>query len=182
MNCWKSINVKKDYHTSKLTLYSISSMIGVFVVSYLFFSFYHNDVHYAEVGLLQTCLFFTLLFPFHTLLSIVPLWCAGVRVKLHAHHSKIKILPRITKESKKPINRNTYLLAILFPTVFAGLVSLLGAFLFPSYMHFFLLVLAFNTGLGVYDFIYVKQLLGAPRDSLIEQKQNSLDILLKQPM
>ncbi|SFE26531.1 DUF3267 domain-containing protein [Alteribacillus iranensis] len=182
MNCWKSINVKKEYNTFRLLLLSILSMILSFIFSYLIFSLSHPGIVFAEIGMANTILFFLLLFPLHLVLDTIPLWLAGVRMKLRRHQpNKSKILV-VTMESKKPIGRNMYMLAVLFPTFFVGILSVWGALLFPSYAHLFIVLFSFNMGLSVYDFVYVKPLFSAPKHSYIEQKQNGLDILLKQPM
>lgn len=182
MNCWKSINVKKEYNNSRLVLLSISGMVVCFVISYLIFSLYQPNVHYAEIGFINTLLFLLLLFPLHMLLDTIPLWFAGIRMKMYPQHYKSKRLPYITLESKKPVSRNVYMIAVLVPTLFIGTFSLLGALLYPPYMHLFLVLFSFNMGRSIYDFIYIKPLIKAPRHAFIEQKQNGLDILLKQPM
>ncbi|MFZ4451857.1 DUF3267 domain-containing protein [Salibacterium aidingense] len=182
MNCWKSINVKKEYNASRMLLFSLSIMILTFIVSYLGFSLYHHNVVYAELSFLNTILFLLLLFPFHSLLHAIPLRFVGVRMKWNVTERRKRKAPLLLLKFTKPVARNFYIASMMFPGLVINLSALAGALVFPSFMHYFVLVFSFNTGLAVYDFIYVKQLLGAPRHCFIEQNKNGMDILLKQPV
>ncbi|MDQ0299871.1 uncharacterized membrane protein YozB (DUF420 family) [Salibacterium salarium] len=182
MNCWKSINLKKEYNPSRLMLLSMSVMITTFVISYLVFSLYYENISYAELGLIDTLLFLLLLFPIHTILHLIPLRFVGVRMQWNLKMSKKKRAPLLLLRFTKPVGRNFYINAMLFPTLFISVVSIVSALTFPSFMLYFVLLFSFNAGLAVYDFIYIKQLLGAPRHCFIEQNKNGMDILLKQPI
>ncbi|RSL29521.1 DUF3267 domain-containing protein [Salibacterium salarium] len=183
MNCWKSINFRKEYKPSRLLLLSMSVMIMTFIVSYLGFSLYYDNVRYAELGMIDTMLFLLLLFPVHTLLHLIPLQFVGVRMQWNIKSSKKKKRsPLLALRFTKPVGRIFYINAMLFPTFCISCVSIVGAFTFPSFMLYFVLMFSFNAGLAVYDFLYIKQLLGAPRQCFIEQNQNGMDILLKQPI
>ncbi|MFB4163740.1 DUF3267 domain-containing protein [Alteribacillus sp. JSM 102045] len=181
MNCWKSINLRKEYNPFRLMLFSLSFMVFTFIFSFLGFSLYYKNITYAELSMLNTFGFLLLLYPIHTLLHLIPLWFVGVRIQTNVKNKQKKI-PALMMKFTKPVGRNFYICAMLFPTLFISLVSLIGAITFPPYMYYFLLVFSFNTGLAVYDFIYIKQLLGAPRQCLVEQNKNGMDILLKQPI
>ncbi|MGY4690488.1 DUF3267 domain-containing protein [Salibacterium sp. K-3] len=182
MNCWKSINVKKDYHPTRLMIFSFSMMIVMFILSYLGFSLYHKEHTYAELSLIHTFVLLVLLFPVHSLLHYVPLRFAGVHVDWSRVFPRHKRKPTHFLTFTKPVSRNFYIGAMLFPGCLINIGAAAGAFLFPSFMHYFVLLLSFNSGLAVYDYIYVKQLLGAPRHCYIEQNRNGMDILLKQPV
>ncbi|WP_158737578.1 DUF3267 domain-containing protein [Alteribacillus sp. YIM 98480] len=182
MNCWKSINLRKEYNPSRLKLISLTFIIITFIFSFLVFSLYYNEVTYAELSMLKTFGFLMLLYPVHTLLHFIPLWFVGVRIKTDFKFNRKQKFPTIMMKFTKPVGRNFYVAAMLFPTLFINFASFLGAITFPPYMYYFLLVFSFNTGLAVYDFIYLKQLYGAPRECFIEQNKNGIDILLKQPI
>ncbi|SDH55947.1 Putative zincin peptidase [Alteribacillus persepolensis] len=185
MNCWKSINLGKEYTPSRLVLLSVGCMILTFILSFLVFSFYYMDIRHAELSMVKTLSVLALLYPIHALLHFIPLWLAGAKTQTvisQRKKGKKQKFPFITLTFTKPIGRNFYVLAMLFPTLFIHTIAFIGALLFPPFMFYFLLVLSLNTGLSVYDFIYVKQLHGAPRHCFIEQKRNRIDILLKQPV
>ncbi|WP_054635567.1 DUF3267 domain-containing protein [Thalassobacillus sp. C254] len=81
----------------------------------------------------------------------------------------------------KPVAKNLYITALLFPSFLITIGALLGALTWPEYMHYFLLLTSINAGLSVYDWVYVKQLIKAPKYSVVERNKNGVDILVKQP-
>ncbi|MFD2703966.1 DUF3267 domain-containing protein [Salibacterium lacus] len=182
MNCWKSINVKRDYHTSRLMIFSFSMIIVTFILGYLGLSLYHRNDAYTELSMLHTLLFLILLFPVHTFLHVIPLRFAGVHIDWSRLLFRRKRKAMQFLKFTRPVTRNYYIGAMIFPACIINVGAAAGAFLFPSLMHYFVLVFSFNSGLAVYDLIYIKQLLGAPRHCYIEQNRNGLDILVKQPV
>lgn len=181
MNCWKSINVKREYNPKKLRFGALGLMMITFILTYLFFSFWHISPVYADISFIDALLFVAILFPGHILLHYLPLFSVGPHTSLRIERTKKRNLPYVVFRSRKPISKNLYIFSMVFPCLITGLFAAAGAFFMPSLLPYFLLLFAVNAGFAFYDYIYVKQLLAAPKHCFIEKKQHGMHILIKQP-
>jgi hypothetical protein len=78
-----------------------------------------------------------------------------------------------------PLSRNLTIIVVLFPFLSITFFACVGAFLTPSYMHYFAIFSAINFGYSITDFIYAIKLYKAPRHSFIEDHEDGFDILIK---
>ncbi|MFB5663188.1 DUF3267 domain-containing protein [Alteribacillus sp. HJP-4] len=177
MNCWRTVNVKKEYDPYRLMLLSLSVMVATFIFSYLIFSFRANETVLMELGMLDTLLLFLLTIPLHTMLHLLPLKFSGVRIQ-----TRLTRKPFIALTFTKPIHRNVYIFSLIFPNLLITAGAFLLIFSFPAYMHYFLFIFSINAGLAVHDYVYFKQLITAPKHALVDRRQNGMDILVKQPV
>ncbi|MFC5713565.1 DUF3267 domain-containing protein [Thalassorhabdus alkalitolerans] len=183
MNCWKSVNTLKDFDSSRLMLISLGITLCIFIISYLIFSLYYGDISSQGIGFTLTVAAIVTLYPVHTMLHYVPLWFAGIKTDVRLYKVKKKGKQKVTMKVQfnKPVAKNLYITALLFPSFLITIGALLGALTWPEYMHYFLLITSINAGLSVYDWVYVKQLIKAPKYSVVERNKNGVDILVKQP-
>ncbi|MGM0876264.1 MAG: DUF3267 domain-containing protein [Bacillota bacterium] len=115
--------------------------------------------------------------PIHKLLHALPLLVSGYRVSL-----KIKyyyMLPIFQIKSCNGIKKVNMLLSLIAPFLFFTSVFFLGGVSFPAYMHYFCIAMAFHIGLCVPDFIFIRQLLFAPKTCFIEEFEDGFDVLVQ---
>jgi len=176
MNCWKSLNIIKEYGSKRLIFYSVIFAFAFFNCFYLTYSILfpltltQAITWYAIIALLF------LVVPVHQLMHCIPLWVSGKKVGLSL--SMFILPPRKSFSSSKPLQRNLFILSVLFPFSFITIASLIGAFLYPEYMYGFSMFAALNAGISTVDFLYVMSVRKAPRHAYIENHTDGLNILL----
>ncbi|MFB6465227.1 DUF3267 domain-containing protein [Cytobacillus sp. Hz8] len=177
MNCWKTINFSKQYGSHRLFILSSLTMFFTFILLYVpstyFFVSYKHDNHYFiffVLGLL-------LLYPIHKLLHYLPLAHLGNKVVKKMGINKY-YLPTIMVRINEPISKNLFLLTLTIPFFVITLFFVVACYLFPHYVHYFTILIAFHVGICAPDFIRVKNILFAPKDSFIEESKDGIEILV----
>lgn len=177
MNCWKTINLSKDYGFHRLFIVSVLTMMFTFISIYLPLVVAFPSVQLKEGHFLLFLLFIAGVVPCHKLLHAVPLWMSGYRVSL-----KIKLqtyLPVIYIKTNCNVNKTNMILSLITPFLTVTALMIAGLVTNPSYLHYFCLGIAFHTGLCVTDFIFLKQLVKAPKTCVIEEADESFEILFQ---
>jgi hypothetical protein len=176
MNCWKTINISRQYGSHRLFILSSLTMLFSFIILYV-------PVTYLSVSSFKSNHFFWLLcsiglmYPIHKLFHFLPIVHLGDRIKKSIEFYG-GFLPIIHIRVQEPIRKWTFLLALFFPFFMICVLIFLGYLLFPSYSHYFTILLAYHIGLCVSDFICAKNVLFAPNDSFIEENDVGFEILV----
>jgi hypothetical protein len=79
----------------------------------------------------------------------------------------------------EPIKKWLFLTASLMPFVIINPLLIFACYLFPHYVHYLTIILAFHVGMCVSDMISVKNVLFAPKGSFIEENDDGIEILIK---
>lgn len=177
MNCWKTINLSKDYGFHRLIIVSVLTMMITFISIYLPLVVVFPSVQLKEGNFLLFLLLMACVVPCHKLLHAVPLWMSGYRVSL-----KMKLqayVPVIYIKTNCNVNKTNMLLSLLTPFLAITALMIAGLMNFPSYLHYFSLGIAFHTGLCITDFIFLNQLVKAPKKCVIEEADESFEILFQ---
>jgi hypothetical protein len=176
MNCWKTINISKQYGSHRLFILSSLTMLFSFIILYV-------PITYLSVSPLKSNYFFILLvsicfmYPIHKLFHYLPIAHLGNRIKKSIEFYG-GFLPVIHIRVSDPIKKWTFLLALFTPFLVIGLFIFVGFVLFPSYSHYFTILLAYHIGLCVSDFICAKNILFAPNQSYVEENEEGFEILV----
>ncbi|MFD2443102.1 DUF3267 domain-containing protein [Bacillus sp. CGMCC 1.16607] len=176
MNCWRTINIAKQYGSQRLFILSSLTMLFSFIILYV-------PVTYLTELPLKSNYFFLLLlsifflYPIHKLFHYLPIAHLGERVN-KSFEMYGSILPIIHIRVHEPIRKWTFLLALFFPFIIIGLLISFGFIFFPNYSHYFTILLSFHIGLCVSDFIRAKNILFAPNHSFIEENDEGFEILV----
>lgn len=175
MHCWKVINIKHEYGTTRLFLYSAITFLFVFSFSFIF-SPVHPSLYKDDYFIL---FFITILFmyPIHKYTHYVSLFKNRRNVKLK-WKVEYFIVPIFHIRIKKLINKNRYIFTLLAPFLFLNIMIILFAIFFPHYAHYFCLLLGFHTSICIPDLLYVKHLIKAPKDAMIEETPKGYEILV----
>jgi hypothetical protein len=177
MNCWKTINLSKDVGSHRMIFISMLTMIFVFILTYLPINLLLPKDHLNDEHFLLFVLLLISMIPIHKLLHAFPLILSGCRVSL-----KIKcyyMLPILQIRTCHGINKRTMILSLLSPFLICTSVFLFCSPYFPAYVHYLCIALAFQIGLCVPDFIFIKHIISAPKTCFIEEYEDGYEVLVE---
>ncbi|GIO25683.1 DUF3267 domain-containing protein [Ornithinibacillus bavariensis] len=178
MNCWKSINLDKQYGFRWINLISILIGIMTFIVLYIPFSMYHQG---AKINDSVFIIFFVAIIclpTIHSFMHILPLIILNRKIKVKSQR-KIGLPPIFTFYTNSHLRKKTYILTAISPTMFITIPGIIASFLFPSIYVYFLLATSLNIGISFIDFLSIRHILSAPKNAYVENGDEGFDILLK---
>lgn len=178
MNCWKSINFKKEFGLNRI--YFISFMIGLmaFIFLYVPFSIIHSTASVNELGIIPFGIAFILLPAIHSFMHILPLIMTNKRAKM-PNKAKKFILPTLTYYPKSYLSKQLSMMVAMAPTLFITLPGIVASYIFVDYYVYILIFTSFHIGISFTDFLYVIHITKAPKKSFIENENESFAILVK---
>ncbi|QDP39721.1 DUF3267 domain-containing protein [Radiobacillus deserti] len=177
MNCWKSINLSKEFGSNRI--YLISMIVGLlsFIILYLPFSIIHHSSNVKDYGLFPL-LFGLLILPLaHKVAHLVPLLVMNKKIKIKWKNKK-KNLPNFSFRTHGKMSKNTSLFVLLSPTVLITIPCIVGGYFIPDFFAYFVLFAAINITFSLEDFLYAAYLVKAPKRCVIDNAQDGYDILI----
>ncbi|WP_174616206.1 DUF3267 domain-containing protein [Virgibacillus ihumii] len=178
MNCWKSININKEFGLNRLYLLSFLIGLAVFIFLYMPISIIHGTVEIYDYGIIPLLIALFLLPTIHSFMHVLPLIMMNKRAKL-VFKRKNKLFPIINYYTKKHLTKKASIVVAIAPTMFLTIPGLMGSFLFVHYHVYFLIFTAFHIGITLTDFLYVFNIVKAPKHSYIESTDDEISILVK---
>ncbi|WP_261130186.1 DUF3267 domain-containing protein [Bacillus sp. Marseille-Q3570] len=175
MNCYKSINLTRDYGKLRLLLISTLFSLTYFIVYFMVFSMFHPETIYYQTGLMPLMLVFILIIPIHIFLHCLPIWISGHRACMAFGENRFSLFCRIPEV----LSRRVALFGVSFPLILITSVSLIGGYMLPEFLHLFAIVSTLNIFLCVKDMIYIIHLWKAPKDSFLEDGATGFQIIVK---
>ncbi|SOC16796.1 putative zincin peptidase [Ureibacillus xyleni] len=176
MHCWKTINIKNEYGSAWLTIVSISIFILIFSFTFVLFGRIHPSF-YKDDWLWLFIIFFVFLYPLHKLTHYFSLLGYRKSVKLRVRREYL-IIPVLIVRIKKEIPKNRYIFTLLAPFFLINGILILLAISFPQFTHFLCILLSYHCSICLIDILCVKDLIPAPRDSVIEETPKGYEILV----
>ena len=176
MHCWKTLNIEQEYGTTRLYLLSAITFILVFCFSYITLSFNftarHED-HYLWILLLVI----PFIYPIHKFLHYIALFNYK---KSLVFRFKIRFIfiPVMHMRLQQIIPKHRYILTLLTPFVVLNTLIIVVALYIPQYAHYFSFLLAFHCSICLLDILYIKNLVHAPRNAIIEETPKGYEILV----
>ncbi|MFD2042774.1 DUF3267 domain-containing protein [Ornithinibacillus salinisoli] len=178
MNCWKTINFKKEYGLNWLRFISWFTGLLAFILLYVPTTIAHGGNQVNELGLIYLIIALFLLPPFNSFMHILPLILMNKRGKI-IDKRKSKIIPLFTRYPCMQLSKMKFLLVALAPTVMITIPGVVLSFLIPEFYVYILLYTSIHIGITCIDFIYIIHIIKAPKESLVENSNDGFDILLK---
>lgn len=177
LHCWKTINIKKEYGSTWISIMVTSLFILVFSFSYLVFNrihptLYRDDYFWVFVVILL------LLYPLHKLIHYYSLFNYRVFVKFRMR-IEYKFIPIIRMRIKTIISKKRYIFTLLAPFIIINTILIILAVTFPHHTHFICILLGYHTSICFVDLLYVKNLIVAPKDAVIEETPKGCEILVR---
>lgn len=177
MHCWKTINVKKQYGFNRIFTFALLTGLGVFTAFYVLLNIVYS-------GPLSDKYFLTFLmgvaavYPLHKICHFMPL--IGSRKCIKFIKKQHFIFPGFSLHVKEPVAKNRFTLALALPFLLINSIIILLTALFPAYIHYFALLLAYHCSLCLPDLIYMRHLARSPKYALIEETDTGFEILVPQ--
>ena len=171
MQCWKSINIDRQYGNQKIFFLSIMTMLVSFLAIFPFATLGYGATDFQDG---HPLLFFgaiVLMYPLHKLLHGLPLVFVAKKLKLDFRHFAIKV--------NEPISKLLYLMALLTPFTVTSVLIFLFSAEFPEYFHYWSILFSINTGMSLTDFLKVKSVVASPFKSFIEESETGYEILVE---
>lgn len=178
MNCWKSINLVKEFGYHRLLFVSFLVSLLAFIVLFVPVSISHHGSHVKESGLLIFIAALLLLPAAHSLAHIFPLIIMNKQVKVVCK-MKNRFLPVFNYYTKYLLTKRTSLFVALAPTLFITIPGILVSCFYADYYVYILLFTAVHIGASFLDILYVFHIIKAPKKAYIEYANTGFDILLK---
>ncbi|WP_257349436.1 DUF3267 domain-containing protein [Pseudalkalibacillus decolorationis] len=175
MNCFKSINLIRDYGKLRLWFMSCLFSLTYFIVYFMSFSMYHPDTIYIQTGILPVLFSAIIVLPIHVTLHCLPLWLSGKRASVAVGDTRFSFYCRIPSV----ISRRVALITVSMPLFLITAGALLGPLFFPQYLHLFAIISTLNIFLSVKDMIYIQHLWNAPKDSFLEDGNSGFQIIVR---
>lgn len=177
MYCWKSINYTKQNKSQKLLMVSFMTMLLSFIVLYVAISSFFTNAPYDDNHFIVLVFGMVFMYPFHKLLHYLPISHLGNKIKKSISW-KYRIYPIIHIRVDQPISKSLFLFALMLPFLVITSLLVWGYFLFPNYLHYITILMAYQIGLFVPDFIVAKSIFKAPKQSFIEENEDGFEILI----
>ncbi|GKU81692.1 DUF3267 domain-containing protein [Niallia sp. NCCP-28] len=177
MNCWKTINLQKQYGMQRLFIISSLTMLITFLFLYVPFTAYfsQNRLNDNYFSLFLLCIAIT--YPAHKLLHYLPMIPLGKKVKKIVYIN-YHFFPVIYFRAQEPIKKWNFVIASITPVIVLNAVFIGCCFLFTHYVHYFLILFAYHFGMCVPDFIRMKNLWKAPNQCFVEENEDGFEILI----
>lgn len=176
MHCWKTINIEREYGTTRLYLFAIIIFVLVFCFSYIAFSFNFNGQH-IDRYLWLVFLVSPFVYPVHKLLHYFALF-QYKKSLVYSIKIQYYFLPIIHMRLQSGIPKHSYIFALLTPFIVMNTSLIIGGYLNPQYAHYFSGLLALHCSICLMDFLYVKNLMSAPNNAIIEETPRGYEILV----
>ena len=180
MNCWKAINIKKQYGTQRMFYpvflnYVVCIYFSLCTCVYVFVPTTFND----QLFLIIVYRIMAYVFLFIKFFIYLPLFPLGNKVK-KSFMLNIHVFPYIQIKVDEPIAKWLFLLSLLAPFIVINSLLVAACYFFNHYVHYFIILLAYHIGLCVSDFICAKNVLSAPNQAYIEENEDGFEILVRQ--
>lgn len=178
MNCWKTVNLSREYGANRIYLVSLLNGMLSFIILYLAFSMIHQPGTFKDHGLFPLLLGIAALPALHKLIHILTLISIKKRVKIRLK-KKFGFIPSLSFLTKSKMSKSTSLAVLLAPTFCLTVVGILSSYFFAEYYVYFLIFTAVNVGCSSTDYLYIHQMLKAPKRCVIENARDGYDILVQ---
>ncbi|MFC7320179.1 DUF3267 domain-containing protein [Halobacillus campisalis] len=178
MNCWKSVNINKEFGLNRVYLMSFLTGLMSFLVLYLPFSIMHSAQDIRDHGFIPLLIILFFLPSIHRLMHLLPLILLYKRVRVNFKVNN-RFTPTFSYQCKNKLSKQTSIIMALAPTFFITMPALVMAYAFPGYFAYLVIFASVNIGLSFSDFLYLNQFVRAPRKCLIENAKEGYDILVR---
>lgn len=176
MHCWKTINVQYEYGTTRLFLLSVICFILVFCFAYIGLSYNYADPHHDQ-HFIATILITPFIYPLHKALHFIMLmdYRKSIVFRFKIRHYFVPVLHMRLQQT---IPKWRYVIVLLTPFLFLNVLLIAFGIYAQHFAHYISFFLAFHTSICLIDLLYVKHLLRAPKNALIEETPRGYEILV----
>lgn len=156
---------------------SLMTMLLTFIILYVPISYFFVTTTLYDNHFFLFVSGIILMYPLHKLLHYLPIAHLGSKIRKKLEW-KYGIFPLIQIRVQEPISKSLFLFALLLPFTSITVVLVFACFLFPHYIHYITILIAYQTGLSVSDLVYAYSIIRAPKEALIEENDDGFEILV----
>ncbi|MBC1333100.1 DUF3267 domain-containing protein [Listeria booriae] len=179
MRCLKTINVeRKDEYNRvffKSSLVSLAAMCVLFLIENLVF-----PNQFVMVFELPTFIGLLALYPVHKGLHILALmrYRDGVQIRVKRH---FYVLPCLQVRIRRVIPKWRYIASLIFPFVLISVILIVAMLTTPIFHSpLFLILIAIHVGMCYPDFLHIKNILGTPKHTFVEDADRGFSVLVSE--
>lgn len=176
MHCWKILNIRREYGTTRLILLSTIIFILVFAFTFPFLGQIHPLLYKDDFFWLFLIVVITF-YPIHKLCHYYALFDYRKSVKLKLKFD-FPIVPFIEMRIKTVIPKRRYIFTLITPFIVINSLLIFLSINIPQYSHYTCLLLAYHCSICFIDILYVKNLILAPKNALVEETPKGYEILV----
>lgn len=177
MNCWKTINITREFGVHRLTMIGLIVTIFSFITLYVFLSSLFPGIDFSDNGLSLFIISSLFLVHLHKLTHAIPAWLLRKKTRIDIEW-QYHIFPYINVHYCESMSKFTFIVSKLFPSFLITVPMIIASLTFPAYMHYFTMLAALNIGVSITDFIYLYLFFKAPKKCYIENFDGGFDILI----
>ncbi|MDQ0153749.1 DUF3267 domain-containing protein [Robertmurraya andreesenii] len=177
MNCWKTVNYSKQYGSQRMFILSLITMLLTFIILYIPLSYFFAPNELYDNQFVLFIFGIILMYPLHKLLHYLPVAHLGSKIRKRIEW-KYGVYPFIEVKVHEPISKPLFLFALFLPFISITILLAVSCFLFPHYVHYFAILMAYQIGLSVPDIAYGLNILKAPKAAFIEENDDGFEILI----
>ncbi|MFC3040687.1 DUF3267 domain-containing protein [Virgibacillus xinjiangensis] len=178
MNCWKSININKEFGLQRMNFISFLVSILAFTVLYVPVSIVHGRMPNNEAAFVPFLIVLFFLPMIHTLMHILPLIVMNKRVNF-VYKKKYKCIPVISYSTKYHLTKKVSFITAGAPSLLLTVPGIAASYMFPEYYFYFLVLASIHIGMSFIDYLYMVYIWKAPKCAFIDNRHDGFDILLK---
>lgn len=177
MNCWKAINLNKQYGHLRMTIFSLMLTLFTFIIIYIPAAYFFSDTMFNNNVFIIFFTMFILLYPLHKFFHFLSLLPYNDKIK-KSIYLKSGFYPIIMIQINEPISKWACLLALSTPSIVINSSLILLSFIFTEYAVYLIILLSYHIGLSFSDMVYIKYVMSAPKNSYIEENETGIEILV----
>ncbi|MEG0258784.1 MAG: DUF3267 domain-containing protein [Lysinibacillus sp.] len=176
MHCWKTLNLKHQFGTTRIFIMASCVFILIFTSSFVLLNLLHQE-QFTDRYFWLFVLVTLLLYPMHKLFHFIALFDLRKQVTFRIRIQYL-FIPVINLRIREPIRKKRYLLVLLTPFILINFFIIAFTVYFPAYTHYGTLLLSYHCSLCLVDILYVKYLLHSPKEAYIEETPKGYEILV----
>ena len=116
------------------------------------------------------------MFSFHKICHALPLLVTNRKCRLKWHFAYL--VPICEIKTKKSFSKLESYIIFTMPLILITTLLLVATLVFPTYFHYFSMLIALNVGLSVPDVLFLSYIKSAPKKCQIEELEEGYDILI----
>ncbi|WP_259425226.1 DUF3267 domain-containing protein [Bacillus velezensis] len=171
MNCWKTINLIKDYGAVRLLLTAVGFMILFFICNFLAFGLLRPNISLSDGHVFAFCVLLVVTLFVHKVIHVLPMICKKRKKEMKMYFMRMP--------TWKGIPKTTMLISTISPFLFITPLLFYAGLAFPRHAHYFYMISSIHAGYCLPDLLFALHLVKAPKSCLIDQESDGFDILVK---
>lgn len=174
MNCLKTVSVAKEIGKTRMWFLSSLMMLAYFLIFFTMFQTFGSQTPLVDYGFFIVAAGLAAVLPVHLLLHCLPIWAAGRKAKCGFRRSQ---WPYFYYSVQHPLSRKLSIISTVSPAGVITFGAVILAAAYPAHTHYIAILSAVNFGLSTYDYFAFRQMLSAPKESLIEENKTGFHII-----